>query len=98
LDSLGAIEFVSLGYSTWLYGRLLYVKPNKLVVVASVWELQTLLVTGKKLVRLIEIHHFLGWLVLVCDELIALGVQNRTLRKDGLNFVWLSTTLSIPNY
>jgi len=40
LDSLGAIEFVSLGYSTWLYGRLLYVKPNKLVVVASVWELE----------------------------------------------------------
>jgi len=40
LDSLGAIEFVSLGYSTWLYGRLLYVKPNKLVVAASVWELE----------------------------------------------------------
>jgi len=58
LDSLGAIEFVSLGYSTWLYGRLLYVKPNKLVVVASVWELQTLLVTGKKLERLMKIHPF----------------------------------------
>jgi len=89
LDSLGAIEFVSLGYSTWLYGRLLYVKPNKLVVVASVWELQTLLVTGKKLVRLIEIHHFLGWLVLVCDELIAFRRTEWTiLCKYGLNLVW----------
>ena len=55
MDSLGAIEFVSLGYSTWLYGRLLYVKPNKLVVVASVWELETLLVTLEKVDMTLEI-------------------------------------------
>jgi len=54
---------------------LLYAKPNKLVVVASIWELETLLVTREKVGTTDEDPSFLGWFWFVnCDELIPFWV------------------------
>ena len=63
----------------------MYVKPNKLVVVASVWELETLLVTLEK----VDMTCGDPLWVLVCDELIAFRRTEWTiLCKYGLNLVW----------
>ena len=74
---------------------LLYAKPNKLVVVASIWELETLLVTREKVGTTDEDPSFLGWFWFVnCDELIALGAQNSyTLFCAEMVWVWCGSML-----